>query len=160
MASLKHLCKTTLLRHNQPEGHILPKELQEFVFAEGEDCDYFAAMGHLCNLKIAHENGCEWDVWTCAAAASAGQLECLKYLHENGCEWNIMTCDHAAKYGHLDCLKYAHEHGCPWSYSTCREAVRYSHLDCLRYAHENGCPWDADLYDIAASRPGMDGCAR
>jgi hypothetical protein len=37
-----------------------------------------------------------------------GHLECLKYAHENGCEWDRYTCSNAAFNGHLECLKYAH----------------------------------------------------
>ena len=43
-----------------------------------------------------------------------GQPECLKYAHENGCDWDWFTCVMAAAHGHLDCLKYAHENGCQY----------------------------------------------
>jgi hypothetical protein len=69
--------------------------------------------GHLKCLKYLHENGCAWNVWSCAFAALNGHLECLKYLHENGCEWDEFTCAYAASGGHLECLRYLHENGCP-----------------------------------------------
>ena len=82
-------------------------------------------------LKWARENGCEWDSWTCASAASGGHLELrsgskaaevLKWARENGCEWNSSTCTYAAYGGHLELrsgskaaevLKWARENGCP-----------------------------------------------
>lgn len=70
---------------------------------------------------------------------SYGHLECLKYAHENGCEWDIWTCSGAAKDGHLDCLKYAHENGCPWDKHTHTNAIKYGRFDCLKYIHDNGC---------------------
>ena len=47
-------------------------------------------------------------------AAENGHLDCLKYAHENGCEWNVWTTLKAAYNGHLDCLRYAIENGCPY----------------------------------------------
>ena len=51
----------------------------------------------------------------CEQMARNGNVELLKVLHEKGCPWDIWTCYEAAKYGHLECLKYAHENGCPES---------------------------------------------
>lgn len=73
-------------------------------------------------------------------AANGGHLECLKYAHENGCPWDIFTCADAAHGGHMQCLKYAHEQGCPWDADTCSMATLGGHLECLKYAQENGCP--------------------
>ena len=47
-----------------------------------------------------------------------GHLDCLKYAHENGCSWDIETCANATYGCCLDCLKYAHENGCPWPENT------------------------------------------
>ena len=105
---------------------------------------------HLECLVYAHENGCEWDIWTCAWAAKKGHLECLKYLHSNGCPWDNDTCAKAAENGHLECLVYAHENGCPWDEDTCAWAAEKGQLECLKYAHANGCPWDEQVCEYAA----------
>ena len=39
-----------------------------------------ASNGHLDCLQYAHENGCDWDEWTCARAAASGSLDCLHYV--------------------------------------------------------------------------------
>ena len=118
-----------------------------------------AGGGHLECLRYAHENGCPWDVYTCASAAGGGHLECLRYAHENGCPWGGATCASAAGGGHLECLRYAHENGCPWGGATCASAARGGHLECLRYAHENGCPWDGATC-ASAARGGHLECLR
>ena len=40
-----------------------------------DTCAYAAKGGHLDVLKWARENGCPWDEWTCAFAASRGYVE-------------------------------------------------------------------------------------
>jgi len=105
-------------------------------------CGLLSESGRLECLRYAHENGYQWNEWTCKVAAIRGHLDCLKYAHENGCPWNNRTCEYAAQYGNLDCLKYAHENGCPWDEWTCTGAAYCSKLECLKYAHENGCPYD------------------
>ena len=107
-----------------------------------KDIQYIAKCGSIKCLKYVHEEGVEWDIFTCSEAAENGNLACLRYAHENGCDWDIFTCYTAAEFGHLDCLIYAHENGCPWNIVICRVAAINGHLDCLIYAHEKGCPWD------------------
>jgi hypothetical protein len=70
--------------------------------------------------------------------AKNGYINCIIYAHENGCEWNSYTCANAAENGHLECLKYAHENGCRWDSDTC--LFSRNNLECLKYAHENSCP--------------------
>jgi hypothetical protein len=109
------------------------------------------------------ENGCEWGLWSCYAAAFSGKLNTLIYLHENGCPWDYGVYNYAAKGGNFECLKYAHENGCyqtticidvdptpedleydvnkgyGWNCYTSILAAKSGNLDCLRYLHENGC---------------------
>jgi hypothetical protein len=59
-----------------------------------------------------------------------GQIECLKYLHENGCQWDKWTCCFASKRGHLECLKYAHENGCPINMDECMDEAEG---ECKKY---------------------------
>ena len=115
-------------------------------------CTYAAKNGHLDCLVYAHDNGCRWDEWACIYAAEYGHLDCLEYAHINGCEWDKWTCTHAVKNGHLECLQYAHENGCPWDEDTCAYAAFNGQLECLRYAHKNGCPWDEYTCDLAAQK--------
>ena len=115
-------------------------------------CEQMARNGNVELLKVLHEKGCPWDIWTCYEAAKYGHLECLKYAHENGCPWDLFedvdedteedTCSNAAHNGHLECLKYAHKNGCPWDERTCFWAVVGGHLECLKYARKNRCPCD------------------
>ena len=44
-------------------------------------------------------------------AIRGNHLDCLKYLHEQGCEYTMGACNAAASEGHLDCLKYLYEQG-------------------------------------------------
>ena len=115
-----------------------------------------AEYGRINFLKYSHENGCDWDEHTSAAAAGNGHLDCLKYLHENGCGWDEYTCANAALNGHLDCLEYLHENDCPWNSYTCAAVARNGHLDCLKYARENGCDWDEGTCYNAALNGHLD----
>ena len=101
--------------------------------------------GHLGCMKYAHENGCNWYIYTSPYAAIHGHLDCLKYAIENGCPHHILTAKGAARHGHLDCLKYAHENGCPLDKTLISLLTRYGHLDCIKYAIENGCPFDQEI---------------
>ena len=56
--------------------------------------------GHLEVLQWARYNGCPWDEWTCALAASSGHLEVLQWLRSNGCPWDEWTCARAEEGGH------------------------------------------------------------
>lgn len=94
-------------------------------------------------LRVAHDNGYEWDEYICKNAAEIGSLECLKYMHEQGCKWDSFTCMFAAQYGHLDCLKYAHENGCECNENVAIQAAMYGRLDCLKYLVENKCKVDS-----------------
>ena len=96
-------------------------------------------------MKYAHENGCNWYIYTSPYAAIHGHLDCLKYAIENGCPHHILTAKGAARHGHLDCLKYAHENGCPLDKTLISLLTRYGHLDCIKYAIENGCPFDQEI---------------
>ena len=62
---------------------------------------------------------CPWD-----EAAKGGHLEVLKWARENGCPWDVGTCACAAEGGHLEVLKWARENGCPWNEGTCACARR------------------------------------
>ena len=96
----------------------------------------------VCSIKTlqwARENGCDWDVWTCAHAAKGGHLEVLQWARANGCPWDECTCA-AAGGGHLEVLKWARENGCPWDERTCTHASINGHLDVLQWAEKNGCP--------------------
>jgi hypothetical protein len=42
-------------------------------------------------LKRLRDNGCHWNEFTCASAATHGHLETLKWLRENGCPWGEWT---------------------------------------------------------------------
>jgi hypothetical protein len=50
-------------------------------------------------LQWAQEQGCEWDMTTCANAAQGGSLELLKWARENGCPWHRDTCAELARFG-------------------------------------------------------------
>lgn len=107
-------------------------------------CGVAAAKGNLEVLKFAHENGYEFDVWTCAEAAANGHLSCLKFAHETGCPWDVKTMHGAAVKGHLDCLAYACERGCSWYpffLGTTADVAAAGQLECLKYLHEHGCLW-------------------
>ena len=47
-------------------------------------------------LKYARDNGCPWDLYTCAYAADAEHLDILKFARDNGCPWDERTCLYAA----------------------------------------------------------------
>ena len=97
-------------------------------------------------MAYLHENGCPWDERACASAAAEGHLEMLKYLFDHGCPWDEIACADAAYIGHLECLKFLHEHGCPWDGLTIQDARDTGHIDCLEYARAHGCP-EGIIYD-------------
>ena len=81
-------------------------------------------------LKWAHDNGCDWDEYTCAYAAKNGHLEIIKWAVSNGCPWssyihhwdkNVCIC--AAYYGHIEVIKWGHENGCEWNEIICSNAA-------------------------------------
>jgi hypothetical protein len=118
------------------------------------------------HVRYAHENGCDWDEYTCRHAVSGGHLDCLKYLtlkcqtpstyppfviryaHENGCEWQskrlLVTNAHSSlqSAGHLACLKYL-VRLLTW-------LIAPFQLKSDIYAHENGCPWNENTIRNAA----------
>ena len=104
-------------------------------------CAWAARGGHLEVLKWSRENGAPWDEETCAEAARGGHLEVLKWLRENGCPWDEYTCAWAAGGGQLEVLKWLRENGAPWSIYTCRWAAKGGHLEVLKWLKENECPW-------------------
>ena len=101
-------------------------------------------------LRWARENGCPWDVRTCAAAAADGNLEVLQWARANGCPWDENTCSSAAEGGHLEVLQWARTNGCPWNENTCTCAAEGGRLDMLQWLRANGCPWDEDTCSEAA----------
>jgi hypothetical protein len=81
---------------------------------------------HFEILKWAHNNGCDWDRYTCAFAAANGHLDIIKWVRKNGCEWDSKTCENAAINGHLRVLKWVHQHGCPWDIQSFENIMRYA----------------------------------
>jgi len=82
---------------------------------------------------MIHENGCPWNIDTCALAAHhGGHLDILKYLHKNGLRITEDDCCIAAEYGHL-------EMGCPRQLHgndrTCMKAIENGHLEIVEYLH-------------------------
>ena len=69
-------------------------------------CELAARAGCVGSMASLRERGCEWDSYTCSAAAEGGHLEVL--------QWDRYTCYAAALGGDLKVLKWAHEHGCEW----------------------------------------------
>jgi hypothetical protein len=85
-----------------------PKEKR--LTSKKEICESLADGGHLEGLKWARENGCPWDVYTCARAARNGHLETLKWAQDNGCPWDEWTCMHLYMSIHPRGSCY----DCPW----------------------------------------------
>ena len=101
-------------------------------------CTRAARRGHLACMAYAHSEGCPWNAFTSAAAATGGHLACLMYAHEQRCPWHNLTPFQAAAGGHLACLIYAHEHGCPWDRaSIIAECTQPHQLECQWYAQQN-----------------------
>ena len=76
-------------------------------------------------LKWLRSEGCPWDKWACADAASGGHLETLKWLRSEGCPWDEETCEWAAWKGHLNVLRWAIDNGCPYKVNeTTRPALQ------------------------------------
>ena len=82
-------------------------------------------MAPLALVPGAIENGCDWDVETCANAAKGGHLEVLKWARENGCKWDEYTCQFAAEQGHIKVKDWAKENGCDFE----------NRIDQQRYLH-------------------------
>ena len=80
------------------------------------EIDYAVINGYLQGLKDFIAISAKQDLRDiCKHIAWIGRLDFLIYAHENGCSWDVMTCADAASEGHLDCLKYVHgigRHGC------------------------------------------------
>ena len=111
-----------------------------------------ARRGKIESLTCVRANGCPWDKWTCAAAASGGHLDVLQWARQNGCPWDRDTSAFAASGGHLDVLQWALQNGCPWDENTCKEAASGGHMGVLQWAHGNGCPWSEMTCRFAALR--------
>jgi len=78
----------------------------------------------------------------CSPNPDSGRyLEILKWLRSEGCPWDEWTCAGAASAGHLDVLKWLRSEGCPWDMSTCAAAALGYHLDVLEWAIDNDCPY-------------------
>src|SRR5580692_12844209 len=75
-------------------------------------CTVAALNGNLRELRLARNDGCQWDRTTCAAAALNGHLEVLQWARANGCPWNADTCIAAALNGHIAVLQWAKDNGC------------------------------------------------
>jgi hypothetical protein len=84
-------------------------EIWSDMFKTENDMEKIALCGNVWLMKIAHENGCPWNKWTCELAAKNGHVDCLKYAHENGCLWDEWTCAWAIAGGHADCMNYANK---------------------------------------------------
>jgi hypothetical protein len=87
--------------------------------------------GHLQLLQWMRANGCDWDEYTCSAAARGGHLAVLQWARVNGCDWDEETCKAAAKGGHLVVLQWARANGCLWHW-----------LRCLRVAPTESETWE------------------
>jgi len=105
-----------------------------------------AASGNLELLKIAVNNGCEFDKERCIMLASKnGNLDILKWLvKNNGCVLNDDICSSAAYGGQIHILKWLKKHGCNWNADTCKAALENDKLDVLLWMTENGYYWDKD----------------
>jgi hypothetical protein len=78
---------------------------------DADESKHFAANGWLGVLQWARANGCPWDRWTCANAATGGHLDVLQWVRANGCPWDKGTCMWAARGGHLEVLQWARSNG-------------------------------------------------
>ena len=93
-------------------------------------------------LQWAVDNGCDWNSWTCEAAAEGGYFHILQWAREHGCDWDWMTCYAAAEGGHLHILQWARENGCDWTSETCSAAASKGHWDIVVWAVQNGVTMD------------------
>ena len=92
--------------------------------------------GDLEGLKVARQNGCPWDEWTCAAAAEGGHLPVLQWARQNGCPWDELTCAVAAFRGHLPVLQWARQNGCPWNEESIKSHLEESIKSHLEKSHQ------------------------
>jgi hypothetical protein len=88
--------------------------------------------------------------------AGCGSIEGLKWLHEQGCPWDIFTCAEAAEFGHLEVLEWLHEHGCPWGYCTGTAAANVGNMEVLKWLHDHGCPLDQGVHNSAAEQGDLE----
>lgn len=115
--------------------------------------DTMCAASEGCNieiLKYLRKNNCEWNSWSCSAAASTGNLEILKWLRKEGCPWDQTTCGYAAREGHLDLLKWARSNGCEWSEWVFSKAAQCGDIEILEWLLREGCPWSRNACATAA----------
>jgi len=75
-------------------------------------------------MNRKREHGCDWDSYTCKAAAESGHLHILQWARQHGCDWVSSTCKVAAAGGHFHVLQWAREQGCNWNSKTCSAAAR------------------------------------
>eukprot|EP00797_Seminavis_robusta_P010078 Sro173_g076240.2 (279) ;mRNA; r:28935-29771 len=68
-------------------------------------CSCAAEGGHLDTLKWAREMGVHGSIDMCLCCFK-WHLD-LKWARENGCPWDVWTCAFAARNGHLEILKWA-----------------------------------------------------
>jgi hypothetical protein len=129
-----------------------------------------------------HDEGCEWDEWTCSAAARNGHLTVLQWLHEHGCPWEADSiCRRAAESGSVEVLQYLKQQGCNldedvwrvvamegrtqvcqylhteqclWSALACGDAAYCGHVDTLRWLIEHSAPYDTQEVRVSAVASG------
>lgn len=78
----------------------------------------------------------------CEIAAKKGNINLLIAAHNNRCNWDIYTPYYAVINGHLPCLKYSCKNKCPLPNNICEMAAKAGNIDCLQYLVENNIPFD------------------
>lgn len=139
--------------------------LHEWAEEEGlqwfvDACAAAAEGRHLSVLQWTRDRGCPWDGETCGQAAAGGHLAVLQWARSQGCPWDELTCFQAAEGGHLEVLQWARSQACPWGLEVCASAAFHGHLELLQWAHAAGAPFELDWCLSSAQTPEVVDCLR
>ena len=114
-------------------------------------CLEAARLKQLPLLKVAREEGCDWNVVVTCELAGSGFSEGLKWACsvDNPIPWNSEVCDLAAQSGDMELVAWLLRKGCPCSALTMAAIAASDGLNedvdtggLLQWARSVGVPWD------------------